>query len=402
MSNYLVSDESENLVIEDADDDNDILVTYNGKSFFGYKISILLPEGEEDDIDPAIIKTLVDKLCSLCEFKHNSLIESFYIIYSGSQEDEGVVPLMLLCSFESKSFKTLNQTAYLLDQIKLANTLSDIALLLNSLHAKDFYHGALNADNIFFDEVRKVYCLHPKSLVEFIVSSVIARKDPGSSIADKVDIFQFANTFRKMFLDYPNLSNLLSCSISYILEDCLKAEPLLRPSAERVSDAIQGIMKGFNSMQLEIDRLKKQLLAAEQQAGASKQFEQPSVAASPKSRHGKSQSGTAHKAISGSLSALAVHEKRASVGSFDRTLQLFKFKLKQVIKFSSIQLVVSFSHISFIQGIVSIVWELDARVEAMEVTLGIEDDKFLVFVPPVTARYLFYFSFQSNIAQLIF
>ena len=53
---------------------------------------------------------------------------------------------------------------------------------------------------------------------------------------------------------YPSISTLLSCSITYILEDCLKPDPAQRPTAGRVSDALDGIIMGFNSMQLEIER----------------------------------------------------------------------------------------------------------------------------------------------------
>lgn len=328
MAEYLVSDEDKEIIIEEVDEELDFLVTYKGKQYCGHKIII----ESEEDVDITLIQNLVSRLSELCDLKHECLVGISKIVFSGSQEAEGIVPIMILCPVESKLFKTLNQTAYSLDQLMLAKTLTDIASLLKTLHSKSFYHGSINADLIYFDEISKSYCLHPIGIVKSLVVQLSAMTTPASSQVffncERSDVFQFANLFRKMFLDYPSISSLLSCSISYILEDCLNEEPANRPSSTRVSDALNGIMIGFNSMQLEIERLKKLLASTTAAANQSK----ITGASSNQTSSPQAQKPGGARQFNGSRAVpiQAMQEKRANVGSFDRTLQIFKSKLHQV------------------------------------------------------------------------
>ena len=331
MNEYFISDESPDLSVEECENNFDILVTYKGKSFSGNKISIESSEANED-VDVNHIKKFVSKLSELMEFKHPYLIEICFIIYSGSQEQEGIVPIMFLCSLESKSFKSMNETAHLLDQIKLAKTISELSNLISSLHSKFFFHNNLNSDNMYFNSSTKNYYLHPIHIIESMIISIFRtnKTTDSNDLKEKNDLFQFANTFRKMFLDYPNISSLLSCSITFILDDCLLPDFNYRPSSKRVSDALEGIMQGFQSMQNEIDRLRKCLTDAEKQ-NSQINFDTIKNNASPKARVLPSNSSSATtKKITGSISVQAVQEKRSSSGSFDRSIQLFKFKLKEV------------------------------------------------------------------------
>ena len=322
MSAYLVSDDNKEIIIEDSDDELDILVSYKGKQYWGHKIII----ESEEEVDRIVVQNLVSRLSDLCELKHLSLIDVSIIVFSGSQETDGIIPTMVLCPIESKRYKTLNQTAYSLDQLSLAKTLTDMASVLKSLHSRGFSHGSINADVICYNDDSKSYSLHPMGIVNSLVSAHINPSKKSFFACERNDVFQFANLFRKMFLDYPSISALLSCTISYILDDCLNEDPVHRPSSARVSDALSGILQGLNSMQQEIDRLKKLLASAPSASqgktvGSSKSPDRPA-----KQVPGGSKSYN----NAGSVPIQAMQEKRANIGSFDRTVQLFKSKLHQV------------------------------------------------------------------------
>lgn len=318
-NSYLVSDENPGIVIEDADDENDVLVTFKGKQYVGHKISI----ESDEEVEALLVQKLVSRLSELCELKHSSLIETCFILYSGSQKEDGVVPTMILCPIASKRFKTLNQLAFSLDQITLAKTIDDMASLLKLIHSKGFSHGDITADHIYFSETTKSYSIHPIGIVNSLVKANVLKSSSSFFISERDDVFQLSNTFRKMFLDYPNVSSLLSCSISYILDDCLAIEAMNRPSSARISDALHGIMIGFTSLQQEIDRLKKLVATSATTKSAAATLNAATGSPRPKNTNN----------ITSNIKTVpieAMHEKRANIGSFDRSVQLFKSRLQQV------------------------------------------------------------------------
>ena len=353
-SPYFIPDDSSDLRVSGVEEEKEVLVTYKGTRYLGVRIDLESYTEAGGDVNVVSLERFVEKLVDLCEISSFNLVGACNIIYSGTQCTEGIVPTMITFPLDSKSMKTLNETAFSLDQLTLAKTLSDIARILKMLHAKGYSHENINADYIYQDSDTKDYCLHTMHLVGCLVevhfssSTIVSTGHTSEPCGEKRDLFQFANVFRKMFLDYPSISTLLSCSITYILEDCLKPDPTQRPNSDRVSDALDGIMMGFNSMQVEIDRLvicqfymlrllnlttlyySLRLRKLATTITASREI---FASALPEVVQAGTDSSTKHTGkapIMRSIPVGVVHEKRSNTNAFDRALQLFKSKLQEV------------------------------------------------------------------------
>lgn len=353
QSDQLVSDESPDLKIEDFGAEGDeAIANFKGRSYSALTIAISSVLPEDSEVDSEKLSQLVAMLTDLSASNNPNIIDTCNIIYSGSQEAEGIVPTMILCPVEAKRFKTLREVIPCLSQVGFPEAMRDIARLLQMLHAKNLCHGNLSADRIFYNENSKCYCVHPIDLVNSFIKIKFTSEDGEDDCNAKEDVFHFANCFRKLFLDFPDISSLIKCTITYILDDCLHADSSRRPTAERIASALEGILLGFNSMQSEIEKMRKHVAVVEEErnsavaalaaanAGKSAQFGEgtpsnPSPTSKASSMRWISSAPSKSQLQSPAVGAApmpinAVHEKRANTGSFSRALQVFKSKLKDV------------------------------------------------------------------------
>jgi hypothetical protein len=345
QSERLVSDDSPDLKVEELSaDDFETLATYNGRTYCALSISISSMLPDDSEADPEKLSALVAMLNDLCISSSHNVIEVSYIVYSGTQESDGIVPTMILCPVETKRLKNLREIAPSLGQVGLLQTMRDVSGMLRAHHSNISYHGNLSAERIFFNDKANCYCFHPIDLINAYIKIKFSPQSDESSHFASMDVFGFANTFRKLFLDFPDVSSIIKCTVSYIMEDCLQTDSSKRPSIERIFHAMEGILIGFTAMQSEIDKLKKRAVTAEEERAvalaslAASSLTPPGTGGgaplSPTSRVGPSRSTSviANKptAAAPPMPINAVHEKRANSGSFTRALQVFKSKLKDV------------------------------------------------------------------------